>query len=321
MVTKSPVKSHVFCCESCDIKTNNKKDFTRHLLTAKHVKAITGDKNGDTGDANSPKNQCENCQKIYNSRNGLWKHKKTCVVITPPPTVIQQPAPVQFIYEENKIIKTLVDENKELMNDNKDFKNLILEMMKSNTDLQNKMMEVCKNSNNTIQNSHNNNHSHNKTFNLQFFLNEQCKDAMNIMDFVNSVTLQLSDLESVGQLGYVEGITKIMIKKLTEMDIYKRPVHCSDAKREIIHVKDNDVWEKEDVTYPKLRRAIKYITKKNSDLLLVWSAKYPESKNIYSKVNETYMIMVHQAMGGTGEVTDNENKIIKKISKMILIDK
>ena len=207
------------------------------------------------------------------------------------------------------------------MNDNKDFKNLILEMMKSNTDLQNKMLEVCKNSNNTIQNSHNNNHSHNKTFNLQFFLNEQCKDAMNIMDFVNSVTLQLSDLESVGQLGYVEGITKIMIKKLTEMDIYKRPVHCSDAKREIIHIKDNDVWAKEEETYPKLRRAIKYITKKNRDLLLVWSAKYPESKNIYSKVNETYLIMLQQAMGGSGEVTENENKIIKKISKMILIDK
>jgi hypothetical protein len=144
---------------------------------------------------------------------------------------------------------------------------------------------------------------------------------MNIMDFVNSVTLQLSDLESVGQLGYVEGITKIMIKKLTEMDIYKRPVHCSDAKREIIHVKDNDVWAKEEESYPKLRRAIKYITKKNSDLLLVWSAKYPESKNIFSKVNETYLIMLQQAMGGTGEVTENENKIIKKIAKMILIDK
>jgi hypothetical protein len=194
--------------------------------------------------------------------------------------------------------------------------------MKSNTELQKQMLEVCKNTNNNSTNNiYNNSHNNNKTFNLQFFLNEQCKDAMNIMDFVNSVTLQLSDLESVGQLGYVEGITKIMIKKLTEMDIYKRPVHCSDAKREIIHIKDNDVWAKEEETYPKLRRAIKYISKKNSDLLLVWSAKYPESKNIYSKVNETYLIMLHQAMGGTGEVTENENKIIKKISKMILIDK
>jgi hypothetical protein len=202
------------------------------------------------------------------------------------------------------------------------FQTILLDVVKSNKEIQNQMLEAVKQTNNNnIQNSHNNNHSHNKTFNLQLFLNEQCKDAMNIMDFVNSVTLQLSDLESVGQLGYVEGITKIMIKKLTEMDIYKRPVHCSDAKREIIHIKDNDVWEKEDATYPKLRRAIKYITKKNSDLLLVWSAKYPESKNIYSKVNETYMIMVHQAMGGTGEVTENENKIIKKIAKMILIDK
>jgi hypothetical protein len=196
---------------------------------------------------------------------------------------------------------------------------MVIELMKSNHDLQKQILNICNNTT-TINNSTISNNN-NKTFNLQFFLNEQCKDAMNIMDFVNSVTLQLSDLESVGKLGYVEGISNIMIKKLTEMDIYKRPVHCSDAKRETLYVKDNDVWEKENATHSKLRRAIKYISKKNSDLLLRWSNQHPASKNIHSKQNEEYMKMIYQAMGGTGEVEENENKIIKKISKMILIEK
>ena len=206
-----------------------------------------------------------------------------------------------------------------LIKENTDFKNIILELVKNNGDLQQQMMQVCQNIQPTNINSHNN--SHNKTFNLQFFLNEQCKDAMNIMDFVNSVTLQLSDLESVGKLGYVEGISNIMIKKLTEMDIYKRPVHCSDAKRETLYVKDNNIWEKENASHSKLRKAIKYISKKNSDLLIAWSNQHPASKNIHSKQNEEYMKMIHQAMGGIGEVEENENKIIKKISKMILIEK
>jgi hypothetical protein len=281
-------------------------------MTAKHLKANSTNDSGN-------KYLCTVCSRVFQHASSLSRHKKKCIIST-------------LVEETNENTKEPIKENN---NENEVIliKNLLLEIVKNNSELQKQnqelqqqVIDICKNTNNTINNNttisnNNNNNSHNKTFNLQFFLNEQCKDAMNIMDFVNSVTLQLSDLESVGQLGYVEGITKIMIKKLTEMDIYKRPVHCSDAKREIIHIKDNDVWEKEDVTYPKLRRAIKYISKKNSDLLLVWSAKYPESKNIYSKVNETYMIMVHQAMGGTGEVTENENKIIKKISKMILIDK
>jgi hypothetical protein len=310
----------IYECDLCHIKTNNKKDYNNHLLTKKHTKNSQGFKIPN-------KLICE-CGKKYNYSSGLYKHAKKCTYSSKAlPNEVLPAVPQDMSFLTNlvlEVVKTNTElqnqNNTELINDNKDLKNLILEMMKSNTDLQKQMLEVCKNTNNTNNNTIHNN-SHNKTFNLQFFLNEQCKDAMNIMDFVNSVTLQLSDLESVGQLGYVEGITKIMIKKLTEMDIYKRPEHCSDAKREIIHVKDNDVWAKEEETYPKLRRAIKYITKKNSDLLLAWSAKYPESKNIYSKVNETYLIMLQQAMGGSGEVTENENKIIKKISKMILIDK
>ncbi len=195
----------------------------------------------------------------------------------------------------------------------------MLEVVKSNADLQKQMMEVCKNSASTINN--NNNHSHNKTFNMQVFLNEQCKDAMNIMDFVNSMTLELSDLEDVGEVGYVEGISKIIIRKLNELDVCKRPIHCSDFKREIMYVKDMDVWTKENGTFDKIRKAIKYVTKKNGDLLIPWIQKYPTAMNIQHPHNDIYMRIMNQAMGGRESFVESENKIIRKISKAVQIDK
>jgi hypothetical protein len=202
-------------------------------------------------------------------------------------------------------------------NDIKMLTTLVLDLVKSNSDLQKQMMEVCKNSNMSITN----NNSHNKTFNLQVFLNEQCKDAMNIMDFVNSMTLELSDLEDVGKLGYVEGISNIIIRKLNELDVYKRPIHCSDAKREIMYVKDENVWEKENSTYDKLRKAIKHITKKNSDMLIPWSKEHPNCMNNQHHLNDVYIQLMGQAMGGKGEFVDSENKIMKKIAKAVCIDK
>jgi hypothetical protein len=182
------------------------------------------------------------------------------------------------------------------------------------------MLDVCKNSNNTTNNIKNTN-SHNKTFNLQFFLNEQCKDAMNISDFAKSFDLQLSDFESVGELGYVEGITKIMLDKLNSMDIYKRPIHCSDAKREILYVKDDDKWEKEEKNNPKLRYAIKTISFNNMKLMGLWSSTYPESMDGDSRLNDKYMKLIKQSTGGNGEISDSENKIIKRIAKEMVIAK
>ena len=297
---KNAENAEKFNCEICGFICSKKSNYDKHISTNKH-KILTNPNFLAT--KNAQKNyQCSTCKKLYKHASTLSSHKKKC---TSKPN----------LYEKEEIVDVLLKENT-------DFKNIILELVKTNTDMQKQMLDVCKNGvggNNTINtmNSHNNN----KTFNLNFFLNEQCKDAMNIMDFVNSVTLQLSDLESVGKLGYVEGISNIMIKKLTEMDIYKRPVHCSDAKRETLYVKDNNIWEKETASHSKLRKAIKYISKKNSDLLLAWSNQHPASKNIHSKQNEEYMKMIYQAMGGTGEVEENENKIIKKISKMVLIEK
>ena len=183
------------------------------------------------------------------------------------------------------------------------------------------MLELYKTTTTSINNTSNTNHSYNKTFNLQFFLNEQCKDAMNLMDFVNSMTLELSDLEDVGKLGYVEGISNIIIRNLNALDIYKRPIHCSDGKREIMYVKDDNVWEKESSTNDRLRKAIKQVTYKNSALLVPWSQKYPSCMNNQHHLNDVYVQMMGQAMGGKEEFVDSENKIMKKIAKAVLIDK
>ena len=294
METENTSKSDPkFICESCDFKCSKRGDYNRHILTGKHKKMC----NVTFSDPNLHNyiNQCNNCSKIYKSRNGLWLHSKKCK-------------------EEKKEATPKSEDEIKLLT------NLVLEVVKSNADLQKQLMDVCKNSN-TMNNSHNTNHSYNKTFNMQFFLNEQCKDAMNIMDFVNSMTLEFSDLEDVGKLGYVEGISNIIIRKLNALDIHKRPIHCSDAKREIMYVKDENIWEKENSTYDKLRKAIKHITCKNSSMLEPWSKAHPQCMNNQHHLNDVYVQMMGQAMGGKESFLDSENKIMKKIAKAVLIDK
>jgi len=297
-------------CELCDYITSRPSQYKRHLETEKHLKRITSTEiNNSNIKRSESKFSCILCNKSYKERSGLWRHKKTCIAV---PSVAEQSEAVGgYIKDKDSVIELLINENK-------DFKNIILELVKNNGDLQKQMMDVCKNSGGTY-NSHNN--SHNKTFNLQVFLNEQCKDAMNLMDFVNSMTLELSDLEDVGNLGYVEGISNIIIRNLNAMDIYKRPIHCSDAKREIMYVKDDNVWEKENSTYDRLRKAIKRVTYKNSALLVPWSQKYPACMNNQHQLNDVYVKMMGQAMGGKEEFVDSENKIMKKIAKAVLIDK
>jgi hypothetical protein len=293
--------------------------MVRHIATLKHKKRANGN-DGDTDYFTAAKENICKCGKKYKTQCGLWKHKKTCAINIASNNVTDNIASNNIV--DNVVIKESPEPDIKLLT------NLVIEIVKNNNELQKQNYELQKQVIDVCQkiqpsqsniNSHNNNN--NKTFNLQFFLHEECKDAMNIMDFVNSVSLQLTDLESVGKLGYVEGITNIMIKRLNEMDIYKRPVHCCDAKRETMYVKDENKWEKENATYSKLRKAIKYISKKNSDMLTAWSDNHPASKNISSYLNEEYMKIIQQAMGGGGDLQENENKIIKKISKMVLIEK
>jgi hypothetical protein len=241
------------------------------------------------------KYECENCEKSFNDRAGLWRHKQKC---NKPPDSNKPPE----ISQE-----------------------LILTIIKQNSQLQNTIIEMSKNINTT--NSHNNNtnnntnNSHNKTFNLQFFLNETCKDAMNITDFVDSIKLQLSDLIKVGELGYVEGISNIITKNLNALDVTQRPVHCTDKKRDVLYVKDENKWEKEDEDKNKIRKVIKRVMIKNQRLLPEYKEKYPDYNKSSSKISDQYNTIIVESMGGRGDNdVEKENKIIKNITKVTTID-
>ena len=282
-----------YSCKLCDYNTSRYSQYSRHLNTAKHITQAKNSKPELLVPNDSSVFICSQCKKMYKNRSGLWKHAKICFI-------------------DEKVLN--------LPEDEKSLTTIVLELMKSNTELQKQMLDICKNGT-TVINNNNNTLNKNKTFNLQFFLNEQCKDAMNLMDFVKSVSLQLSDLENVTKLGYVDGIAGIIMQKLNEMDVYKRPIHCSDAKREILYVREDGIWEKESTDHTKLRKAIKGISKKNRILLNEWSESHPEANDTRSPMNLEYMLMIVQAMGGKGELVDNENKIMKKIMKNVLIEK
>jgi hypothetical protein len=290
----TPKKPLIFSCEKCDFITCNKKDFNRHLQTKKHL--------SNDFQCKSPQKTPYDCScgKSYKDYSGLWRHKKKCYV-------------KEEINEFNEAIETIEEAN---LND----KDLILTLIQQNNELQKQMLEVIKNGTN-INNTVNNN-SHNKTFNLQVFLNETCKDAMNIMDFVDSIKIQLSDIESIGELGYVNGMSKLIIKHLNALEENMRPVHCSDPKRDSLYVKDKNVWEKEDPENKKIKKAIKYISNKNICALPEWKAKYPDC--IYSDSNKSdqYNHIVLEAMGGSGDNdAEKADKIVKKIAKVVTIDK
>lgn len=187
-------------------------------------------------------------------------------------------------------------------------------MMKGQQDMMIKLTEngINNHSNNTTTNSHN------KAFNLNFFLNETCKNAMNITDFVDSIKLQLSNLIDVGVIGYVEGISKIIVKNLNNLDETERPIHCTDKKRETMYVKDEGEWNKEDEKKTKIIKAVKKVADKNIRLLTQFREKYPDYNNSSPKTSDKYDKIVIEAM--TRDRDKNE-KIIKNISKEVVIDK
>ena len=282
-VPKNPQK---YECEFCNYTTCKSKDFKKHIYTKKHndTKMIQND---TIFVPKNPQRFICDCGNIYKYHSGIYRHKKVC----------KKEKDKNFIEKDD----------------------LIIMLLKQNSEL----LEIVKNGANQITNNNTNTNfmNNNKTFNLQFFLNETCKDAMNIMDFVESIKLQLSDIEKVGEIGYVEGISNIITTKLKELDINQRPVHCTDKKRETMYVKDEDKWEKDD-SKSKLKKVIKRVANKNIKLLPQFREKYPDYDNSDSKISDKYSKMVIEAMGGTGDNDiEKENKIIHNISKCTIIDK
>jgi hypothetical protein len=310
----SPNIPSKFTCEACYYITGNKKDYNKHMLTRKHLnRTELNDIEHEKGE--SENYICKNCNKPYKARNSLWYHEKKCKKTE---DVKNKDDSVNggninggnISDASSNIIQLLIKESSE-------FKNIILEMVKSNTDIQKQMIDVCKTSNSVVNtNSHNT--TNNKIFNLQVFLNEECKDAMNMSDFINSIEIKISDLVNIGKLGYVEGMSNIIIKQLNDTDINKRPVHCSDAKRETLYIKEENKWEKETQETKQMLTAVRGVNKKNYQLLNKWKETHPKCMDSKSNQSDEYMKVVSKVMDGDVE---NINKVIKKVAKEVVIEK
>ena len=315
-IAKIAKKKKIFECIKCNYITSNHFDYNKHCKTIKHnlSKLETLSHDFSMGSENSKKYICINCNKVYKDNSGLWKHKKICKKIFEENEEIQEDSLVSNtnVYNlSNQITPELI---LSVLEQNKELTNLVVEQNKT-------IMELAKNGQSSNINSNNIN-SHNKTFNLQFFLNETCKDAMNITDFVDSLKLQLSDLENVGKVGFVEGISSIIVKNLQALEVHKRPVHCADKKREIIYVKDENKWEKEDIEKKRLKKVIKDVAYKNQKLLNKYKEEHPGCNFSESKYADQYSKIVIEAMGGRGNNdSEKEDKIIKNIAKEVVIDK
>ena len=279
-----------YVCIKCDFKCCKKYSWERHLNTHKHIQVTESEQEMTEKGQKGQQLLCANCGKEYLSRNGLWKHKQKC---NQKQEETKQETKNSDINFDKELFMMLINQNKEL-----------LEIVKNGTH----------NTTNNTNTTHTN--SHNKAFNLNFFLNETCKNAMNITDFVDSIKLQLNDLMEIGEIGYVEGISKIIVKNLNNLDETERPIHCTDKKRETMYVKDEGEWNKEDDKRTKLKKAITKIADKNIRLLPQFREKYPEYKNSSSKISDKYDKMVVEAM--TLDEDKNE-KIIKNISKVTTI--
>ena len=294
-------------CELCDFKCSKKGDWTRHVSTARHINAYALLTNTSTITSTN-KYECE-CGSSYFHRQSLYTHKKKCTTVK--------------TNQDDNVLITLVSEvvksNNEIQRQNIELHKQTNDLQKQNQEMQKQILDICKNgiiSNNTVN-------SNNKTFNLQLFLNEDCKDAMNINEFIESINFQLSDLEHMGQVGYVEGISNIIIKNMKALDVTKRPVHCTDQKRETIYIKDGGVWTKEDEDNKNVRKLIKRVAFRNSKCIRLFKEKHPDCVTSESKYSDTYNKIVLEAMGGGSKCNDydSENKIIKKIAKVVTIDR
>ena len=356
MSTTSP-QNYIFRCDTCQFITSNKRDYQRHIASTKHAKRtethapglilphsepITQEHLGDilphlpdfypTGgqpgqlafifDKQIYKT-CENCGSKYHSKSGLWKHRKTC---EGKPEQAQAPAAATDI----------------------DFKSMMMDMLKNNQEFQHKVFEMmCSQqslvvnaaataataaataaaaasaapANYTNSNNYNgttNSHNNNNTFNLQLFLNEQCKDAMNMSDFASSITLNVSDLDNFGKVGYVEGMSKLFIDTLRETDVCKRPIHCSDARRETLYVKDADKWEREGPENTTITNAVRVVEHKNIVLVNEWAKQNPRCEDSRTAENAQYINMSRAVLDGDDR---NIAKVIKRVAKVVVIEK
>jgi hypothetical protein len=320
---KTSKKTPIFSCEKCDFICSKKNEYNRHIITNKHKRLHdTTEKNP----INEPKTFNCKCGKIYRHHTSLAKHKHCCKGLN----VSDNISNVSF----TGINKEEEEEEEEETSGSVSFnENVIItkDMFMAILNDRQEMLKIIKslseqqNSNTTNNTTNHNNmittttNSNNNTFNMNLFLNEKCKDAMNMKDFVNSIQLNMTDLENVGRLGYVEGMSNILIDNLQKTDVYKRPVHCSDIKRETLYVKDNNQWERDGPDHQKMTNAVLAVEQKNVALVNEWAKANPRCMNSNTRENEKYFKLSKAATDG--EKDGNIDKVIRKVAKKVIIEK
>lgn len=317
MTKTSNFQSPIFLCTDCDYITCRRWNFDQHLASAKHVRMTKEDSRGQNVPSQISTSTgfvCD-CGRSYKHRQGLWKHRRAC----PPKFGGQSSKFGEFSPNFGDVVATSSVEVTDkdlivmLIQDNNELRKLMIE---SN----NKLMDLCKNHSGGTHITHTN--SHNKAFNLNFFLNETCKNAMNIDEFAESIHLQLSDLERIGEVGYVEGISNIIVQNLKALDVTVRPIHCTDKKRETFYVKDENKWEKEDEDKKKIKKVIDQVAFKNQRLLPKFKEEHPGCNYSESTFADQYSKIVIEAMGGVGNNdAEKTDKIVRNIAKEVVINK
>lgn len=323
-IEKNEKKTSTYVCRECDFVCSYYCDWARHLSTRKHIRnhkinemEIKKNEENEKNEKNEKKKKqeknicifsCETCFKLYYSLGGLWKHKRKCTANKNNQIVSNDP---ETLSDKELILM--------LMKDNKELRETIIEQSKESSEYKNMMMEVIKNGTNNV--THTN--SHNKTFNLNVFLNEQCKDAVNMSDFLSSIRVELTDLENVGRTNYVEGISNLLLKNLRTLNTYMRPIHCSDFKRETLYIKDNNKWEKETDDRNKIKNIIKIVANENIKKIGDWAKKYPDCKDPESRKNDLYLNIISNSMSGGSEEEARKNLdgIIRNIAREVTIQK
>ena len=304
--------NYKYNCKPCNYFTHVKCNYDKHLLTEKHTREIICQQ-AVTEKYKVASLSCEKCNKKYTNRTGLWRHNKTCKQSELVPTNINTeptftPTPT-----------TVCNDPTPTMDQTAHLTNLVMKVLEQNQELTKQIIELSKQTsvtNNTINNNNNN-------FSINVFLNETCKDALNITDFVDSLVLSINDLEETGRLGYANGISKIFINGLKNLDIDKRPLHCSDIKRNTLYIKDDNQWIKETNETPLLTKAIKNVSNKNIQTIFEWQKLNPHYNDSDSKQNDKYNKIICEAMSGSckEEQLKNYEKIVNKIAKEVVIEK
>jgi len=285
-----------YFCEKCNYSCSNKANYNKHLSTNKH--------NNDDKNKNYI---CGVCNKEFILYNSFFKHKKTCHVLENKNELINELREPD-IKKPEVTVELVLD----LIKQNKELQSILIEQSKEHSK---QIMELAKNQSVTNNNTNSNNTT-NQQFNLQFFLNETCKDAMNITDFVNSLQLTTQDFENTGKVGFIEGITQIIINRMNSVDTTKRPMHCTDAKRETLYIKDDNVWEKEDDKKTKLRKVVNQVANKNLQQITKWKEEHPDFVTLDTQDNINFRKYYRVALGG--ETNEEDEKIFEKIKRNVL---